>query len=101
MSLNRHATQRDANEPEIVAALRAAGASVWPLDEPLDLLVGYRGRDYLLEVKLPLGPNGGESHSVPNDKQKRFMLTWRGQRPTVVRSIDDALAAVGCVERKY
>ena len=57
MSLNRYAAKRDANEPEIVAALRDAGYIVCLLKEPLDLLVGRRGNPNwaLLEVKMPEG----------------------------------------------
>jgi len=51
MSLNRFAVKRDANEPEIVHALRSVGAKVWHLNQPFDLLVGFRGRFTVLEIK--------------------------------------------------
>lgn len=38
MSLYRRAAKRDLTEPAIVAALEAAGAKVWRLSQPLDLL---------------------------------------------------------------
>ena len=40
------AERRDANEAEIIAALREAGCEVWQLckDEPCDLLVRYEHR---------------------------------------------------------
>lgn len=44
MSLYRRAAKRDLTEPAIVAALEAAGAKVWRLSQPLDLLVGRGGR---------------------------------------------------------
>lgn len=95
MSLNRFAKQRDANEGEVVAALRAVvGAHVILLDQPVDLLVGYRGRNWLLEVKLPPGPRGGTSHSQPTDEQLGFFRTWPGQKQ-VVRSAGEALRAIG------
>ena len=51
MSLSRFAKRRDLSEPEIVAALRKAGARVWHLDRPFDLLVGLSGRFTVLECK--------------------------------------------------
>ena len=98
MSLNRFAKQRDANEAEITDALRSVGANVYQLDRPVDLLVGFRGKNYLLEVKLPLGPEGGKSHSKPNQSQVNFLRTWRGQR-AVVRSPTEAIEAIGAKTR--
>lgn len=40
MSLARYATRRDANEPDIIAALRKIGAKVHLFDEPVDLCEG-------------------------------------------------------------
>lgn len=93
MGLSRHANQRDGNEKPIVKALQMLGASVYRLDKPCDLLVGYRGRNYLIEVKLPLGPRGGSAHSQLNDIQKDFEQTWRGQFD-VVRSPEDAIELI-------
>jgi hypothetical protein len=90
MGLARHANQRDGNEKTIVDALRGIGASVVRLDKPCDLLVGYRGANFLIEVKLPLGPRGGKAHSELNDLQKEFDQTWRGQFD-VVRSPEEAV----------
>ena len=81
-----------------MAALRSVGAQPYQLDRPVDLLVGYRGKNYLLEVKLPLGPEGGKSHSKPNQSQVNFLRTWRGQR-AVVRSPQEALEAIGATLR--
>lgn len=93
----KHANQRDANEPEIVEGLRAIGATVCPLNVPCDLLVGYRSLNYLLEVKLPLGPRGGHGGSVLTDDQREFAQTWRGQF-NVVRSLHEALEIIGAVK---
>ncbi len=84
MSIRRHNSKRDSNEREIVEALRAAGASVWLLDQPVDLLIGYRGHCIIAEVKLP----GGKL----NDNQQHFFATWRGPTPPILRTVDDALA---------
>lgn len=50
MSYRSH-NQRDANQPEIVAALRERGAYVVEIEHPVDLLVGYNGFWVLVEVK--------------------------------------------------
>jgi hypothetical protein len=48
-----HARQRDANEPQIVRALLAAGYSVERVDVPCDLIVGRGRTTHLVEVKMP------------------------------------------------
>ncbi len=48
---HRSYNQRDANQPEIVAALRARGAYVVEIEHPVDLLVGWQGSWVLVEVK--------------------------------------------------
>ena len=93
MSLNRYAKQRDANEPEIVAELKEIpGVSVERLDQPCDLLVGYRGRTYLLEIKDPNRLNG--SKDPLTDGQKKFIARWRGDPMRVVETAEEALAVV-------
>lgn len=53
MSLNRHATRRDAVEEELVAYARALGWNLWALNEPCDLLGLHSGRWHAIEVKDP------------------------------------------------
>lgn len=85
MSLNRYAKRRDPNEPEIVRALRDIGATVKRLDD-IDLLVGWRGRNFLLEVK--------DLKGALKPSQEEMARTWRGQYE-IVRSVDEALRAIG------
>ncbi len=105
MSLNRYATQRDANEPAVVAYAEAHGYSVEKVDEPCDLLVGKGRMSHLVEVKLPLRPRrkgdkGGTSHSRPTDDQERFAQRWRGCYH-LVRSGEDLVAQVeDCRKRR-
>jgi hypothetical protein len=47
----RRAARVDANQAEIVKALRDAGAYVWIIGLPVDLLVGYNNHTFLVEVK--------------------------------------------------
>jgi hypothetical protein len=49
--VTRHAQRRDGNEPELVRMARQVGAVCWPLAEPVDWLVGWRGRWYPCEIK--------------------------------------------------
>jgi len=75
----------DANQTEIVAFLRAAGASVFVSSDVgrgfPDLVVGHRGHTYLIEVKVP----GGRIR----DSQSAFALSWRGSPVCVVRNVQD------------
>lgn len=87
------AARTDANQAEIVAALRAAGCSVVSLhrvgDGVPDLLVGRASRNWLLEVKVP-----GRGL---NDKQKDWHRAWAGQR-AVVTTVEGALQVVGVLK---
>lgn len=80
----------DNNQREIAAALRDAGASVEHLHMVgrgvPDLLVGIRGKNYLLEVK------GQKGETTP--AQDKWHGAWRGEA-AIVRSPQDALAAIG------
>ena len=86
----KYAAKADRNQPYIVRALREMGASVQHLHTVgrgcPDLLVGFRGRNYLLEVKTPSGEL--------TEAEGAFIDTWRGQ-VDVVRDADEALAVVG------
>lgn len=91
----RRAAKVDRNQPEIVGALRAVGASVEPLHAVgkgcPDLLVGFRGVNHLLEVKdgdLP------PSARKLTDAQADWHPAWRGQ-VAVVTNVDEALKAIG------
>jgi len=79
----------DANQLEIVSALRSAGAMVSHLhnvgDGCPDLLVGFRGRNFLLEVKTGSGKL--------NRTQQDWHLLWKGQ-VAVVRDSIEALSVI-------
>jgi len=76
MSLNRWAKRRDANEPDVVKELEAIGCTVFRLDQPADLLVGFRGLNLLVEVKDGSKP---PSQRELTDAQAVFSSEWRGQ----------------------
>lgn len=89
------ARKRDANEPEIIEILEYVGASVYPMDKPLDLLVGFQGETELLEVK-----NGAQppSWQRTTKDQQEFYDSWLGRLPKIVNSQTQALVAVGFSE---
>lgn len=90
----RHAARVDANQAEIVAALRKAGASVWIIGLPVDLLVGFRGQSLLMEVKTITGKREPKP-SKHTQLQKDFMLDWRGGAVSTVTDVEGALRALG------
>jgi hypothetical protein len=96
VSLARHAKRRDANEGEIVEALEACGAYVHRQDLPCDLLVGFRGRWWLLEVKDGAKP---AYERILTHQQIAFRndCLHHGLPFAVVTTVSEALAAIGAV----
>lgn len=89
----------DANQTQLIRDLRKLGCSVQPLHMigrgcP-DLLVGYRGRNYLLEVKD--GKAAPSRQKLTNDEAK-WHESWRG-RVAIVRNIEDWFEQVKGAER--
>ena len=89
-------SRRDVNEKEIVDALRKIGASVSRLkDRDLnarglpDLLVGYKGKTILIEVKSEKGR--------VNEGQKEWHRNWQGDAAYVVSSADQAVKLCNAV----
>jgi hypothetical protein len=93
------AARRDTNEKGIVDVLRRAGALVYRLDERdlPDLLVGYRRRWHLLEVKQEKGPRGGTNNRNLSPGQATFFLIAERMdlSVAVVRNGAEALRAIG------
>lgn len=82
----------DANQPEIVAAMRAIGASVLhlhTLKNCFDVLVGYRARTFLIEIKDPAQPPGKRQLTAGEEE---FRRTWRGSEYHIVHTVDEAIA---------
>ena len=90
----RRAARVDANQAEIVEALRAIGATVQPIHMVgrgcPDIIVCYRGRNILIEIK-----DGSKSPSARRLTSDEMMwhTSWRG-RVVIVESVDEALQAV-------
>lgn len=94
----RRAARVDQNHAEIVEGLRSAGAAVTSL-APIgsgipDLLVSYRGRWHLVEVKRPRGPRGGGGGELTADQ--REWIAHQRAPIHVVRSLSEALDAIRC-----
>ena len=85
----------DANQLEIVKALERIGCIVCEIGWPLDLLVGYRQRNWLLEVKDPAKPPS--QRKLTKDEQD-FWDNWRGQKAKV-ETVDEALEVVTGADR--
>lgn len=90
----RRAAKVDANQALIVGALRACGAAVQSLAAVgkgcPDLLVGFKGRNLLMEVK--------DGRKPPSDRkltpdQIEWHTAWAGQ-VVVVENVEQALAAL-------
>lgn len=90
----RRAAKVDANQAKIVDALRKAGASVHPMhsvgDGFPDLCVGYRGLNFLMEVKD--GSKPPSARKLTKDQQE-FHALWGGQ-VAVVLSVEEAINAL-------
>lgn len=74
-----------------MAGLRAIGAQAWFIGYPLDLLIAFRGKFYIQEVKVP-----GEK---PSRKQRETIMLMQdcGCPVDVVYSLGDSLRAIGAI----
>ena len=71
--------------------MRDIGAKVFLIGQPLDLLVGFRGKLTIMEVKNPDGEDKvSESQQVTID-----LLESVGVHVLVVRSVDEAIESIG------
>lgn len=90
----RRAAKIDANQNEIVTALRQIGCDVCLLSAVgkgcPDLAIGYRGKNYFLEVKDGAKPPS-ERKLTPD--QVEWHSQWRGQ-VAVVNNVDEAIKVV-------
>lgn len=91
-----HNARVDDNQKEIVKELRKInGISVVSIGKPLDLLVGYYGRTFLIEIK---NPNGKDRRGPSWESQQDFMKDWHGHS-AVADSVSQVLAIIGYVPK--
>ena len=86
MKRKSFAKRRDANEPEIVQALVQVGAKIERLDV-VDLLVNFKGKIYLIEVKT-------ENGKLTKKQQQMLDDGWPIH---IARDAGAALLAVGAI----
>jgi hypothetical protein len=87
----RRAARVDQNQAQVVSALRAAGAYVWIIGLPVDLLVGYKGHTFLVEIK-----DGPKKHLTA--LQQDFFDNWSGSTLARVDGPEAALRMIGVVK---
>ena len=87
----RRAARIDANQEAVVIALRAAGAYVWIIGLPVDLLVGYKGHTFLVEIK-----DGPKKRLTA--LQEAFFAKWDGGTLMRVDGPEAALRMIGVIK---
>ena len=86
----RYAARVDQNQDQVVSALRAAGAYVWIIGLPVDLLVGFSDKTYLVEIK-----SGTKKRLT--DLQDVFFKKWIGGELYRIDGPEDALRMIGVI----
>ena len=87
----RRAARVDANQAQVVSALRAAGAYVWIIGLPVDLLVGYKNHTFLVEIK-----DGPKKRLTK--LQEDFFATWTGSTLARIDGPEAALRMIGVIK---
>jgi len=86
------AKRTDLNQAQIAETLKKAGVSVFDLSGVgrgiCDLIIGWRGKNYLVEVKNP------QRKWRYTPAQEKFIQSWRGQRFTA-ETAEDILEHLG------
>ena len=96
------AAKIDANHQEIVAALQQLGATVQDLSQVAkgcpDILVGWRGVNYLMEIKPSRKRNYKDGGL--NSKQVKWHEKWRGQKAVIYDEFE-AFELMGVTQADY
>lgn len=79
----RRAARTDSNQADIIQGLREIGARVYYIKEPMDLIVGYRKKTVILEIKTEEGRM--------TRQQAEFLAEWDGGPAFVVRNREEAI----------
>ena len=96
-----YASRVDNNHKEIVDALKKAGASI--IDTAKlggglpDLIVGFAGQTFLVEVKNLKTQYG---RSGLNENQRKWLKDWTGGPFAMVTDIESALRAIGASKKE-
>lgn len=87
----RYNSKVDKNQAEIVKTFRSMGATVLhthTLKNCFDILVGYKGINYIVEVKDGSLP---PSKRRLTEGEQKFKDTWRGGKYYIIESVEDAI----------
>ena len=87
----RYAAKVDKNQQIIVETLRAAGAYVWIIGLPVDLVVGFKSHTFLVEIK-----QNAKSRMTP--LQRDFFENWCGGTLARIDSPAAALNMIGVLK---
>ena len=87
----RYAKRVDANQDQVISALRAAGAYVWIIGLPVDLLVGYQNQLFLFEIKT------NEKKKLTK-LQQDFFENWTGGNLYRIDNPEQALKTIGAIK---
>lgn len=87
MSIKRFSARRDANERGVIQALHRVGARVLKMDA-VDLLVLFRGKLFMLDVKT--------EHGTLTANQKQ--LIGDGWPVVIVYTAEEAMKAIGATK---
>ena len=87
----RYAAKVDKNQQVIVETLRAAGAYVWIIGLPVDLVVGFKSHTFLVEIK-----QNAKSRMTP--LQRDFFENWCGGTLARIDSPEGALRMIGILK---
>ena len=88
----RIAAKVDDNQKQVEAALKAVGAWYQSVGQPYDLLVNFRDKWYVMEVK---DGNKPMSKQHLTDAQLRTLADLKCQGVSLVRTPDEALCVIG------
>lgn len=95
----RQRARRDANHSEIVRVFESLGATVFDVSGvagALDLVIGVSGIDQRVEIK-----DGAKTLSEKKltKAEVEVFQEWRGRKPVVVESVEDAINLINQLRR--
>jgi hypothetical protein len=89
----RYAARIDENQSAIIKALRDAGAYVWIIGLPVDILVGYKQHTFLMEIKV-------NSKKKLTKLQTDFFEKWNGGTLCRVDSPEAAMRVIAMLDKQ-
>jgi len=89
----RYGRKTDANQPDIVRALRKSGRIVFEIEEPFDLLIDNIGEWLVMEIKNPDTHARQKGGSKMTKKQDEILATLSA-KVLVAETVEQALNLV-------